>query len=782
MKTLILAEKPSVASDIAKALGGFERSAAGDWERADTIVSHAIGHLAEIAAPEAIARQTPVIPDTFEIVALKKTEAHLKHVVKLIHRPDVGTLINACDAGREGELIFRLIVDYAKSTKPIRRMWLQSMTLNAIREAHRSPRTDREMAPLAAAARARAEADWLVGINGSRFCKRVTGEPTPVGRVQTPTLMIVVEREEAIRAFVARIYHEVHLQVGVAAGEFKAIWRAPDQPGAVDGTPRERLWDRPAADAIVARCHSQPIRSLTEETQPSRRAPPPLFDLTTLQREANRLFGFSAKQTLDLAQVLYERHKVLTYPRTDAKALPEDYVPTVTRTIESLRDHGYAQLAAPVLDRAWIRPIKRIFDNSKISDHFAIVPTGKPADGLSQDESRIYDLVARRLLAAFYPDAEFSTTVRTALIGDDAFVARGRVLTTPGWLSVYQDSQSDTQDAAASLPPLRAGEPARNLAVSVVDGKTRAPDRFNEATLLSAMEHAGRQVDEEAWRDAMAERGLGTPATRAATIEKLIADEYLTRSKKHLVPTERAFALKALLARMDAQALLSPALTGEWESRLKSIESGTDTAPAFRGTIESFVRGLGDRAAGLGSTTSTGVGPATPCPTCGKAMRRVKGTKGYFWSCTAYPDCKTTLPDVDGKPGVPRSPAAAPATAGTVTPTHPCPLCGGALRLRTGSRGAFWGCSSYPKCGHTQPDAGGSPGAARAPGATSTSPRDAAPAAAATRPPSGVAKPQIGESCPSCTNGTLVGKSLKGRPFIGCSAFPECKYFRWSDA
>ncbi|MBU9198825.1 topoisomerase DNA-binding C4 zinc finger domain-containing protein [Burkholderia gladioli] len=779
MKTLILAEKPSVASDIAKALGGFQRSAAGDWERADTIISNAIGHLAGIAAPEAIARQTPVIPEAFEVVALKKTEKHLKHVAKLMQRADVSLLINACDAGREGELIFRLIVDYAKSAKPIKRMWLQSMTPNAIREAHRAPRSEREMASLAAAARARAEADWLVGINGSRFCKRVTGETTPVGRVQTPTLMIVVEREEAIRAFVERVYHEVHLQVGIAAGEFKAIWHAPERAPAADGTPRERLWDRPVAEAIVRRCEGQPIRALTEETKPSRRAPPPLFDLTTLQREANRLFGFSAKKTLDLAQVLYERHKVLTYPRTDAKALPEDYVPTITRTIESLRDHGYGQQATPVLDRGWIRPVKRIFDNSKISDHFAIVPTGKPADGLSQDESRIYELVARRLLAAFYPDAEFSSTVRTALIGEDTFIASGHVLTTPGWLSVYQDNQGDAKDAPAALPPLRAGEPAKNLGVRVVDGKTRAPDRYTEATLLSAMEHAGRQVDEDAWRDAMAERGLGTPATRAATIEGLIADGYLTRSKKQLLPTERAFALKALLGRMEAQALLSPALTGEWEARLKSIELGNDTAPAFRTTIETFVRGLAARAAALPSTA----GPVTPCPTCGKDMRRLKGPKGHFWGCSGYPDCTSTLPDVDGKPGPARG-AAPPAPSSPAGATHKCPLCGSPMRLRNGTRGAFWGCSGYPKCTHTQPDAGGSPAAPRAADAASTSAAGQAGAATTPRAPGTTASamPRIGESCPSCGTGSLVSKSLKGKPFIGCSGFPGCKYFRWANA
>uniref|UniRef100_UPI003BEEC7B3 DNA topoisomerase n=1 Tax=Burkholderia arboris TaxID=488730 RepID=UPI003BEEC7B3 len=779
MKSLIIAEKPSVAGDIAAALGGMRRNADGDWERDDIVVSHALGHLVGITAPEAIARQTPVIPDVFDLVALPKSESQLKHVVKAIRRPDVDVLINACDAGREGEYIFRLIVRYAKSTKTVKRMWLQSMTPGAIRDGFKHLRSDREMAPLAAAAAARSEADWIVGINGSRSCKRLTGETTPVGRVQTPTLMMVVEREEAIRTFVSRGFFEVHLAVGVAAGEFVAKWQRPAGSAESDESdPPERIWNEADAKAVVARCTAQPIAAIVDKVSPAKSSAPPLFDLTTLQREGNRLFGFSAKQTLDLAQVLYEKHKVLTYPRTDAKALPEDYVATITRTVESLRDHGYAALAAPVLEQGWIRPVKKVFDNSKISDHFAIVPTGTPPGTLSDAERKIYDLVARRLLAVFYPDAEYSVTQRIVEIGADRFGARGRVLVEAGWTAVYQAAEPEEgkgrgrsrgDDAAPGvLPVLRAGEPGENRGLTPVAGKTRPPAQFNEAALLSAMEHAGRQVDDDAWREAMAERGLGTPATRAATIEGLIADGYLTREKKLLVPTERAFVLKALLQRLEAQALLSPALTGEWEAQLKAIEAQQLDPVVFRGGIERFTRELVARA---GTMDAAALADAPPCPACEKPLRRIKGPKGFFWGCTGYPDCSTTLPDVDGKPGA-RQPAQA-AVDGSPGPTYPCPLCGKPMRRRDAGRGPFWGCSGFPTCKHTLPDVDGKPGersAAPSPAPTAGS----APKAA--KPATGTP----GQPCPDCGKGTLQTRSLKGRPFVGCSAFPSCKYFKWS--
>lgn len=718
MKALILAEKSSVASDIAAALGGFTQIDKMLFERDDLVVTCAAGHLVGIAAPEAVASLTPVIPDRFALVVRETASERLKAVLKQIRRSDVGALINACDAGREGELIFRLIVEFAQSPKPIRRMWLQSMTSQAIHESYAAMRTDEQMQPLAAAARVRAEADWIVGINGSRLCRKLTGVTTPVGRVQTPTLMLVVAREEAIRTFKSRIYHEVHLKVALQAGEFVARWQNPNrgEPGAAEtnvvdtgaAERRERIWDVQTANAVAARCAGRDPECITEDTQSSRRAAPPLFDLTSLQREANRLYGLSAKQTLDLAQMLYQDRKVLTYPRTDAKALPEDYVPTITKIICTLADGAYAPQARRILEGGWIRPTKRIFDNGKISDHFAIVPTDASASGLSEAEWTIYDLVVRRTLAAFYPDAEFAVTTRTVELPDDVFVARGRVMVQPGWLAVYRgetdgDGKGERADASIPLPALKAGEAGVNACVSVVQGQTRAPARYTEATLLSAMEHAGREVEDEALREAMAERGLGTPATRAATIEGLLADGYLEREKKLLLPTARAFSLKKLLVTLQGDALLSATLTGEWESQLRAIERGEASAGGFRAPVAAFVRTLATRTEALEGAM---LANNPPCSTCGKPLRRVSGKHGPFWSCSAYPACDTSLPDEQGKPGKLRpKPAVSQYTC----------TCGAGLVHRTGTSKktrqpySLWSCSAYPKCKRSYRDRDGQP-------------------------------------------------------------------------
>ena len=783
MTTLIIAEKPSVAGDIAKAIGGCTRNADGIWEGQGILISNAFGHLVGIDAPEAIANKTPVIPDVFDYVALPKTEDQLKKLLKLIARGDVDTLINACDAGREGELIFRRIVGYAKSSKPIKRMWLQSMTLQSLRAAYGALRTDSQMLPLAAAAVARSEADWIVGINGSRLCKRLVGEKTPVGRVQTPTLMIIVDREEAIKNFVSKGYFEVHLAVGLASGPYKARWTRQTAEG-TPGDPKERIWQKADAQQILVRCQGRPLDRIVDVNTPGRSSAPTLFDLTTLQREANRLFGMSAAQTLTHAQNLYEKQKVLTYPRTDAKALPEDYIPTITRTVEALGQQGYTVPAANILTNGWIRPTKKVFDNSKISDHFAIVPTGKTPVDLSPAEQKIYDLVARRLLAVFHPDAEYAITVRTAWIGADAFVARGKVLVTPGWTAVYQ-SQDDEKDAesTAKLPALTAGEAGRNDGLELVTGKTKAPPRFNEATLLSAMEHAGKDIDDDAAREAMAEKGLGTPATRAATIEGLIEDQYIERVKKQLVPTDRAFALKALLIRMDAQALLSAALTGQWEEQLKAIEAGQAKAPAFMQEIKNFTLGLVDRAGRLAPMSQTN-GPAVSCPTCSAPMRRIKGPKSFFWGCSGYPDCKTNLPDIDGKPGAPRSAAASAGGEAVLAPTgalpYPCPVCHKPLRIRTGGKGPFWGCSGYPGCNHTAPDDGGKPGT-RVQDVAGRATKEDHQKAVVTPAQAPATLAKVGDACPTCKSGTLVQRFAKEkeRHFLGCNKFPGCRYFQW---
>ncbi|MFS8086914.1 MAG: DNA topoisomerase III, partial [Acidobacteriota bacterium] len=559
-KALIIAEKPSVAADIARALGGFSKK--DDYFESDEyVLSSAIGHLLEIGMPEdeEVKRgkwtfaHLPAIPSRFELKPIEKTEARLKLLNRLLKRKDVDALINACDAGREGELIFRYIVQYAKSKHPIRRLWLQSMTPAAIRDGFAGLRSDKELRPLADAARCRSESDWLVGINGTRamtaFNSKSGGfQLTTVGRVQTPTLAILVEREERIKRFVSRPYWEVHGTFGAKSGEYAGRWFDENFRKADDDehARAERLWDETKAAAILATCARKP-GIVTEESKPSTQSPPLLYDLTSLQREANGRFGFSARTTLSLAQALYEKHKVLTYPRTDSRALPEDYLPTVRKTLDSLKDsNAYHVHAKKILDEKWVKPNRRIFDNSKISDHFAIIPTLQAPKTLNEIEQKLYDLVVKRFLAVFYPAAEFLNTTRVTRVENEPFKSEGKVLVNAGWLAVY-GKEVQGEDDAANLVPVEPKEKVKTTAIEVKAMQTKPPARLNEATLLSAMEGAGKLVDDEELRAAMAARGLGTPATRAAIIEGLLTEKYIHREGRELVPTAKAFSLMVLL-------------------------------------------------------------------------------------------------------------------------------------------------------------------------------------------------------------------------------------------
>src|SRR5207253_1628313 len=415
-KKLIIAEKPSVAADIARAIGGFTRKS-DYFESGKYVLSSAVGHLLELVLPEEhdvkkgkwSFAKLPVIPPHFDLAPIEKSEARLNQLLRLLKRKDVTSLVNACDAGREGELIFRYIVQHARIKKPIERLWLQSMTPQAIREGFSKLRPDRELLPLADAAKSRSEADWLVGINGTRAMTAFNSKEggfylTTVGRVQTPTLAILVEREEKIRAFTPRGYWEVHVRFGARAGEYPGRWFDPGFKKDDDAERRaERLWAATKAEAIVADCRGK-SGIASEESKPSTQLSPLLFDLTSLQRDANARFGFPARMTLSLAQALYERHKVLTYPRTDSRALPEDYGATVKRTLEALGTAGaFAPFARHILKQGWVRPNKRVFDNSRISDHFAIIPTLQAPKHLNEAEHKLYDMVVRRFLAVFYP-------------------------------------------------------------------------------------------------------------------------------------------------------------------------------------------------------------------------------------------------------------------------------------------------------------------------------------------------------------------------------------------
>ncbi len=653
-KTLIIAEKPSVANDIAKSLGGFTKHDEY-FESDDYVLSSAVGHLVEIAAPEEhdVKRgkwsfaNLPMIPPYFALNPIAKTESRLKLLNKLLKRKDVGAVINACDAGREGELIFRLIVQYAKAKQPIKRLWLQSMTPGAIRDAFAHLREDNEMLPLADAARCRSEADWLIGINGTRAMTAFNSKEggfylTTVGRVQTPTLSIVVEREEKIKRFVSRDYWEVKAEFICAAGVYEGRWL--DTTFRSDETDpekkAERLWSKAAADSIVAACRGKP-GTVTEESKPSTSMAPALFDLTSLQREANARFGFSAKNTLGLAQALYERHKVLTYPRTDSKHLPEDYLGTVKQTLESLGEiNNYYPHAAQILNNGWVKPNKRIFDNTKISDHFAIIPTGQLPKSLSEPEQKLYDLVVRRFMAIFFPAAEYQVTTRFTEVSGHQFKTVGKVLTNPGWLSVYGQEAVDPDakegEGKGMLVPVAAGEKAKTDRVDAHALVTKPPARYSEATLLSAMESAGKLVDDEDLRDAMAGKGLGTPATRAAIIEGLLNEKYLLREGRELIPTAKAFQLMTLLRGLGVAELTAPELTGEWEFKLAQMERGHISRDEFMREIAQMTQTIVKRAKEYDNDTIPGdyATLKTPCPNCGGVVkenyRRFACTKCEF--------------------------------------------------------------------------------------------------------------------------------------------------------
>ncbi len=608
-KALIIAEKPSVATDIARVLKAPRDKSKDFFENDEYIVSSAVGHLLELIVPpdQDIKRgkwtfdKLPHIPTYFDLQPIAKSESRLKVLLRLIKRDEVTSFVNACDAGREGELIFRYIIQYARIKHPkktagktVSRLWLQSMTPDAIRNGFSKLRSDDAMMPLANAASCRSEADWLIGINGTRAMTAFNSKSggfylTPVGRVQTPTLAVVVDREKIIRNFDPRDYWEVQARFQVQSGEYTGRWIDEEFKKDPDDAHKraERIWEHAKAEGIKEKCEKQ-SGEVTEKSKPSKQAAPALFDLTTLQREANARFGFSARNTLAIAQALYERHKILTYPRTDSRCLPEDYVSSVKQTIEALNQANYKGSAGDILKNNWIQAgNKKIFNNSKISDHFAIIPTLKAAPStLKEQELKVYDLVVKRFLAVFHPSAEFLVTTRITRVEGQPFKTDGKVLVKPGWLSVYGREQQN--DDTGHLVPVAEGESVKVSEITVDSKATRPPARYTEATLLSAMEHAGKRVDDEELAEAMIEKGLGTPATRASIIEELIRHKYMVREQRELIPTAQAFSLITLLTALNVDALSKPELTGEWEFKLKEIERGNFDRESFMNDIRSM--------------------------------------------------------------------------------------------------------------------------------------------------------------------------------------------------
>jgi DNA topoisomerase-3 len=530
-KTLIIAEKPSVAADLVKVLPGKFKKEKTHFEGEEYIVSYAVGHLVTLCEPAEMDENykswkmdvLPILPKTFLLKPIKTAKSQLSAVAKLLRKKDVKTIINACDAGREGELIFRYIIEYSASAttlkKEFKRLWLQSMTTASIKKAFENLRTDDEMKNLASAASCRSEADWLIGINASRGLTAYNSKDggfflTPSGRVQTPTLSMIVSREEERKAFISKDFYKVYMDFKNEKNTYTGTWFDPDfkKDPAQKHLTQDRLWEKPTAEEILERTTGKEA-IVTETTKPSSKSCPPLYDLTTLQREANNRFGFSAKRTLGIAQSLYERYKVLTYPRTDSKFLPEDYIKDTYDVMAKLKGSGYEKSISKVIDNKWIKPSKKIFNNAKISDHHAIIPTGLLVSDLPEAEKKIYQMVLQRYIGVFFPPAEYQHTLRISAIGEDSFKTEGKVLVKPGWLEVYGKTTQEELLASIDL-----GKKTNSLEGEVEPGATTPPPRYTESTLLSAMEGAGKFVDDEEVAEALKERGLGTPATRVATI------------------------------------------------------------------------------------------------------------------------------------------------------------------------------------------------------------------------------------------------------------------------
>src|SRR5919205_127357 len=599
-KTLVIAEKPSVARDIATALPGTFKKHDGYLESDDYVVTYAVGHLVELAEPEDYDERwkkwkmtdLPIVPDAFKLRPRDaKSKKQLGVIHKLLKRDDVDRVVNACDAGREGELIFAYIWETAGVEKPVERLWISSMTKQAIRDGFEKLRPGSQLSPLEAAARSRSEADWLLGMNATRAAtiraRAWVGGVVPLGRVQTPTLAMIVKREREIQAFVPEPYWLVRAEF---QPPYDGLWFEGDET---------RIKEGARADEIVERVSGKDGEVESVERKEQSERAPLLYDLTSLQRDANRRFGFSARRTLQAAQSLYEDKKAITYPRTSSRWLSGDLVPQLKPTAATLEPIGeYAAAARYVLGLQQL-PLARVVDDSKVDDHHAIIPTDVEHDvsRFSPDERRVFDLVARRFLAVFHPPARYARTTVVTLVEEERFRSRGKVTLEAGWRGVYgllsdADAQQQRQDEegeneSAELPPLEQGQTVKCASAEVEAKETKPPPRYTEATLLSAMETAGKLIEDEELRDAMKERGLGTPATRAETIETLIRREYVERVAKDLQPTPKGMQVITML---EEHPLTSPELTGEWEKRLGDIERGSDDRGKFIDDIAEFTR------------------------------------------------------------------------------------------------------------------------------------------------------------------------------------------------
>ena len=615
MKKLIIAEKPSVARDLAKALGKVPKK--DDYfENDEWIIDSAIGHLVELYMPDDFDKKLkawkianlPIIPPKFELKPVSTAKKKFQSLKKQLKRKDVEYVINACDAGREGELIFNYIHELSGSKLSIKRLWLLSMTDKSIREAFTNLRDSTQMQPLLDAARCRSESDWLIGINGTRAVtikrnKASSRQVSTVGRVQTPTLSLVIEREHEIQKFQPRTYYSIRANFEITNGVYQGIFQKQDfkKDDQNDRDRIDRIWEESTAQSIFAEVQQASFCPVSESKKRSKQSSPRLYDLTTLQREANRLHHLPASRTLQLAQALYEKHKVITYPRTDSQALPEDYVSTCNDLLP--RVSGDLQpFAQTILNENWINPNdKRVFNNKQISDHFAIIPTTTSPAKLDANEWKIYNLILKRFLAVFYPPAEWDITTRMTEVAGHSFKTEGKVLVKASWLSIYGKDQNGED----TLPALGSEQESKYLDSELIKDETKPPPRYTEATLLSAMEGAGKLVDDEELAEALKEKGLGTPATRASTIEHLIKEKYLRREGTEMFPSLKAEDLFQFLHAAGVEVLTSPAMTGEWEQKLRKIEEGQMSRSAFMEEISSLTRDFVAKTTGFDETTAS---------------------------------------------------------------------------------------------------------------------------------------------------------------------------------
>jgi DNA topoisomerase III len=657
-KTLLVAEKPSVGKDLARVLPGPFKTSEGLLEGPDHVVTWAVGHLVQLAEPEAYdpkykswrMADLPIVPERFKLVVRdERSRKQMSVVSKQLARDDVEEVVNACDAGREGELIFAYLYEKAKAKKPVKRLWLNSMTNAAMKQALASLHPAEEFERLEEAARSRSEADWIVGMNATRAAtirlRSSFDGAVSLGRVQTPTLAIVARREEEIKAFQPEPYWLVDATFAAPPLEeersertFVGHYQAPaGSPGPTKGP---RLGSEAEALAVVGACEGRTGTITKLETKEQRERAPMLYDLTTLQREANNRYGFSAKRTLAAAQRLYEEHKALTYPRTSSRYLTTDMVEEIKPIAGLVGEQAEYRKAADYVVGLDVLPLARVVDDEKVSDHHAIIPTRSehPVEKMSSDDRRVYDMAVRRFLAVFHPEAVFENTRVETTVSDEQgqehlFRTRGKLLLVPGWRGVYDEVPADARgegedDEDQHLPRLVAEETVRVRAVESLRKETKPPRRYSDASLLGAMETAGKLVEDDELREAMKDSGIGTPATRAAIIERLITVGYLERDGRALVASEKGLNVIRLLGE---HALTSPGLTGDWEQRLGKIERGEDSRRRFMSDIAEFA---GETVKELDESLKDVRIPRArlgPCPVCGHEI--VENRKGYScWS------------------------------------------------------------------------------------------------------------------------------------------------------